>query len=271
MSNRPCVIVIPIHNDCPSIYELVSFQQCFKILSKHPIKIVAPHGLSLNKYKKVISNFETIYIDPHWQSSLIGYNQLKMSLNFYNLFKEYEFLLTYELDAFIFRDDLEYWCNKEYDYIGAPWFEGFGNATSDAKLIGVGNSGFSLRKIKATQKVIKLMYFKNPEDFKYGRKKILEAYCKMPFKWLRTIIDDNYKISFNGQVHEDMLIKMIGDYFHKDFKIAPICEALQFSFEVRPERLFELNDYHLPTGCHAWWRYNLNFWKPHIEEFGYSL
>jgi hypothetical protein len=33
-----CVVVIPIHSESPSVFELISFQQCFKILSNHSIK-----------------------------------------------------------------------------------------------------------------------------------------------------------------------------------------------------------------------------------------
>ncbi|MFR6542216.1 MAG: DUF5672 family protein [Butyricimonas virosa] len=25
------------------------------------------------------------------------------------------------IDAFVFRDELTYWCTLNYDYIGAPW------------------------------------------------------------------------------------------------------------------------------------------------------
>ena len=30
-------------------------------------------------------------------------------------------MLIYQLDAFVFQDDLAYWCQQNYDYIGAPW------------------------------------------------------------------------------------------------------------------------------------------------------
>jgi hypothetical protein len=39
-ANKKVVVVIPIHSE--SVFELISFQQCFKILSNHSIKIVAP-------------------------------------------------------------------------------------------------------------------------------------------------------------------------------------------------------------------------------------
>jgi hypothetical protein len=65
------------------------------------------------------------------------------SIGFYEVFRQYEYMLIYQLDCWVFRDELEMWCDKGYDYIGAPffvkWFVDRG--------IYVGNGGFSLRKI----------------------------------------------------------------------------------------------------------------------------
>ena len=99
------VIVIPIHSECPSEFELISFQQCYKILYNYSIKIIAPQGLNLKEYRKYVPNIDVLYIPPKWQSSIEMYNKLKLSKYFYSLFKEFNFLLTYELDAFVFKDD----------------------------------------------------------------------------------------------------------------------------------------------------------------------
>ena len=40
------------------------------------------------------------------------------------------------------RDELLDWCNKNYDYIGAPWVK----KERDNILLKTGNGGFSLRK-----------------------------------------------------------------------------------------------------------------------------
>jgi hypothetical protein len=270
MKNEVC-IVIPIHSPSPKPYELISFQQCFRILNSHPIKIVAPKGLSLAAYRKVIPQFETITIDPKWQADLFYYNKLKKSRFFYNLFREYNFLLTYELDAFVFSDELEYWCDRGYDYIGAPWFEGYNTAGPNASLMGVGNSGFSLRKIKPIQRILKSWFYKNPKDYDTNVMGLLKTYLKTPYQWLRNQMGENYTIQYNYEYHEDIFFCEAVPQKFKDFKIAPISEAIKFSFEVKPEYLFQLNNNQLPMGCHAWWRYNLDFWKPHIESFGYRL
>jgi hypothetical protein len=263
-------IVVPVHNATPSRYELISFQQCFAILSSHPIKIIAPFGLDLSSYRELIPNFDSIFIDLKWQSSLLGYNQLKTSRYFYSLFSKYEFLLTYELDAFVFKDELDYWCAMNYDYIGAPWFTGFGNPAPDAQLVGVGNSGFSLRKINKISKILKSIYYRNPAEYQSNRKGLLKAYFKFPYRWLRNHLGENYTVQNSG-LYEDRFFCDVVPLYSKDFSIAPIEQAIKFSFEVQPEVLFRLNSQKLPMGCHAWWKYNLEFWKPYIEQFGYKL
>lgn len=264
-------IVIPIHSATPVPYELLSVQQCFRILGHYPIKLVAPAGLDLSAYRQVAPTFDTIYIDPKWQQSVASYNKLKLSRFFYGLFADYEYLLTYEPDAFVFKDELAAWCAKGYDYIGAPWFEGFNLAHPDSRLIGVGNSGFSLRKIAAVNKVLKGIYYKRPFEYTSGLRNRLLAYGKMPYRWLRNQSAENYTIQSTCYLSEDRFFGEVAPVYNSNFMVAPIEEAVKFSFEVQPEVLFKLNNNQLPMGCHAWWRYSLDFWKPFIASYGYTL
>jgi hypothetical protein len=48
------------------------------------------------------------------------------------------------------------------------------------------------------------------------------------------------------------------------FRIAPVDEALQFAFEAAPRLCFELNHRRLPFGCHAWMKFDREFWKPYL-------
>ncbi|MEO6149228.1 MAG: DUF5672 family protein [Mucilaginibacter sp.] len=277
MSKKVCV-VIPVHSAAPEYYELISFQQCFKVLGKHPIYIVAPKGLDLSAYKALVPEFNVKYIDKKWQASKLDYNKLKMSQYFYKLFQQYEYLLTYELDAFIFSDQLEHWCNKGYDYIGAPWFD---NVPADeAKIIGVGNSGFSLRNIKTMQQCLKKVYYVDPTKHSVFRQQKWIMKFKGPiFKQLRKLsrlksllYTENATIQKAGFLFEDKVVFEFMAPAFLGFKLAPVTDAYQFSFEVNPVVLYQMNADKLPMGCHAWWLYdNLEFWKPFIENYGYRL
>lgn len=267
--NKKVVVVIPVHSETPSDFELISFKQCFKVLKNHDIKVLAPTGLNLNKYKSVISVFEVVFIDPIWQSSIEKYNKLKLSQFFYKLFNEYQFLLTYELDAFVFKDELLFWCNKNYDYIGAPWFKGYANPTTE--FLGVGNSGFSLRKVSSMQKAIRKIYIKEMASHYFNKKNRLTIKLSKIFNYLRIYFSENYMIQKSVHQNEDAFISEIIALKIKDFKLASINEAIPFSFEVKPAYLYKINHNKLPMGCHAWWTYDFEFWKPIIEGYGYKL
>jgi hypothetical protein len=58
--------------------------------------------------------------------------------DFYLIFEDYRYVLVYETDAWVFKDELDFFCGKNLDWIGAPW------PHQEDK---VGNSGFSLRKV----------------------------------------------------------------------------------------------------------------------------
>ena len=266
-----CVVVIPIHTESPSELELISFQHCFKILGEHTIKIVAPLGLNLSKYKSAVPVFEVIFIDPIWQSSIEKYNKLKLSQFFYKLFDDYQFLMTYELDAFVFKDELLLWCAKGYDYIGSPWFVGYNNPTNE--FLGVGNSGFSLRNIKSMQKAIKKIYIKESSYLYYslGKKNKLLFKLVTWFNYSLIYLGENHTIQRAVHRNEDGFVAQVIANEVKDFKIASVEEAIPFGFEVNPKYLYHLNKNKLPMGCHAWGKYDFEFWKPFIEDYGYKI
>lgn len=268
--NVVCVVVIPIHSEKPTKNELISFKQCFDILKKHAIKVMVPKGLNLEVYLKVVPSFEVVEIKPIWQSSLFMYNKLKLSDFFYNLFKEFDYLLTYELDAFVFKDELDFWCDKNYDYIGAPWFLGYCEPLSN-DFIGVGNSGFSLRKISSMRNAIQKIYFEEHKYFRISKKERFLNTIRMPIDFFNMWRNKNNTIQIARHFNEDWFVSYVIPRHIVDFNIAPIDDAIKFSFEVKPDYLFDINNQMLPMGCHAWEKYNFDFWKPHILNFGYEF
>jgi hypothetical protein len=72
-------------------------------------------------------------------------------------------------------------------------------------------------------------------------------------------------------MNEDVFWSYFAQKTLSDFKTAPIEEAVKFAFEMNPSDMFKMNGNKLPFGCHAWWKYDINFWKPFIESFGYKI
>lgn len=228
---KKVAIVIPIYKNEWDKKEKISLKQALNILSKYDIVAISPKNLTLDEsvFSKV-ERFEESYF-----FGVESYNRLMLSVDFYSRFCQYEYILIYQLDAFVFRDRLLYFCDLGYDYIGAPWLHGMFNY-KDAKhaVWYVGNGGLSLRKVDSFLKIIE-------------KTKPLES--------------DQIK-------NEDLFFS---SFIDEDFRVAPMEIALQFAFERQVKKCFEKNNCQLPFGCHAWARYDAEFWKLHIEACGFDL
>lgn len=254
------VIIIPIHKSKLDDFEYKSLERATLIFKNYDIVILCPNRLKNVDFFKL----KKIHVNNIWMKNLTMYNKLKKSKFFYKTFSHYDFVLTYELDAYVFRDELQLWCSKGYDYIGAPWFEGFTEADSNSKIIGVGNSGFSLRKTTLKDKINE--YIQPPKIY-FSRNvflKMIGVLIVYLFQILGKINLNNSVFLFNNDPEDIFFGYRLKEKGIK-MNIAPISEAIKFSFEINPKLLLEMNNNILPFGCHAWWKYDLDFWKNHIK------
>ena len=130
-------VVIPTHQKKLVVDDERSFLQALKVFKNREIKVVIPDNIDDEYYKS--HNVEIIKVNSKWMESKVAYNRMSCDKNFYMLFEDYEYILVYETDAWVFEDRLDYFMDMEYDYYGAPWPH-----LSDK----VGNSGFSLRNVQ---------------------------------------------------------------------------------------------------------------------------
>lgn len=272
MNEKSIIVLIVAYKNELSPLEAISLNQCVKVLGHYPIRLICPEGLDVEAYRRVAKDVEVDFIDAKWHTSYSASNRLRIEPFLYKRYLDYEFMLFYELDAFVFKDDLKYWCSKDYDYIGAPWFDDFRAGNIDSPMIGVGNGGFSLRKTRSLLKALhSFSWILNPFDC--FRQNFTRNKCEALMDLVRnTTISNNSFFLFNDfPAQEDIFWGICIKRNFEWFKVAPISEAIEFSFEVHPRLLYEINNRKLPFGCHAWWRYDYEFWKPFIEREGYSL
>ncbi len=256
---------MPTHN------EKLSLQQLLKVLGNHQICFFTHKQLDLSEYTKILP--ETQYCIEYFHHSFFenisGYNKLLTSKKFYSRFKSYDFLLLYQLDAWVFNDELNFWCESNYDYIGAPWYEKFHEASKESRFTGIGNGGFSLRKISSYLKVLNsLSYIIKPSDLlkNYSKIKSLRDLLKLPLIILDLTIRNNTFFLFKNYRHnEDFFWGHYAPINFKWFRVPSEDVAIKFSFETNPDLLFNKNKNKLPFGCHAWEKYNADFWQQHIH------
>lgn len=246
MQSKLVTIIIPIYKIDLSLTEQISLNQCIKILGNHSIVFVQPESLdtsSINFEGRI--SFEKF--PDHYFKNVFGYNRLMLTESFYERFTDSKYILIYQLDAYVFKDELLYWCSKDYDYIGAPWIatpnKGFKKVLSlfDSKkkkarseiFYKVGNGGFSLRKVST--------HISNS-------------------KKMKSVIEQNLSRSKDDfRIMEDVFWSSIPEH-DSSFLIPDYKEGLQFAFDRKPELALKLNNNKLPFGCHG-------FEKPKVRAF----
>ena len=229
---KKAAVIIPVYKEFFSEDEKISLLQCREYLSDYDIIFLIPNNIDLN-----IDHTEIIICtNPKNLSSRRAYSDYVLSMDFYNLFVDYEYILIYQLDAFVFRNELNRFIELDYDYIGAKWPFGMECHTDDNMLWYYGNGGLSLRKISSF------------------------------LEWTKK---DKERIdSVKEYLNEDLIISIYGrDYL----KIAEDPIATNFSFDVNPLYCYEKNNNKLPFGCHAWNKFNRLFWKDVFSTYGREI
>ncbi|MDI9358536.1 MAG: DUF5672 family protein [Phycisphaerales bacterium] len=115
-------IVIPIYKSQFNEYEKIALNRCVHLLGdQYPISFVCPKEIALEPLRKEWPIIGIDFFSDKYFGTLQRYNGLLMSQEFYSRFLDFEYILIYQTDAYLFKDDLSYWCAQNYDYIGAPW------------------------------------------------------------------------------------------------------------------------------------------------------
>jgi hypothetical protein len=255
ISSKPeskAAVVIPIYKPSLSDYETIALDRCLKVLGQHPIVVVAPDGLPLDSISLLkLHEIKIVRFPKHFFASISGYNSLMLSIDFYETFLPYRFILVYQLDAFVFSDQLMNWCALSHDYIGAPWIQndwlesfnqihyGYLWKFLAAKKRAVGNGGFSLRNVRSF--IIALM--------------LLESSAN---RWRESN-------------NEDLFWSFAVPEYLPWFSIPSIEGATKFAFEDQPQLCYTQNGQSLPFGCHAWEKHDKAFWRPFFKGFGYDI
>lgn len=265
---KTVAVVVPMPNRSElTAEEQISFRHLVQFLGRYDKYLVVPKRLRLD-----YPGFKIKAFDDRFFGSVKAHRQLLFSPRFYKSFADYKYILIYHPDALVFSDQLEFWCQLDFDYIGAPWVKHkdapySGHTAYEGK---VGNGGFALLKIESFLRIFySSVYYIEPSEYwraGYSHKPLYEQLCNLPKRFLK-----QFKF-FNGarwelgrfNSNDDNFWANRGSHYYPDFKIAPVKTALRFAFECVPRYCFELNNYTLPFGCHAWARYDREFWEPYL-------
>jgi hypothetical protein len=265
-------VVLPTHKAQPDADELTSLEQAVRVLARHPLHLVVPGELDVSAYTARFPSLVVTRVPEHFFGSIAAHNHMLLSPQFYELFAAYDFVLVHHLDALAFSDELEHWCDRGYDYVGPPWFEGFDRATPDAPMIGVGNGGFSLRRVSSFLHLTRLLAAQE-------RSVVARLPGKVRLVLRRTLLPAARRLRVPQRVYERLFASICAGFPGNEdlfwglrvpvdvpgFRVIGAREAVAFAFENHPRRLYEMNGRSLPFGCHGWPRYDRGFWQSFLD------
>ena len=226
------------------------------MLVRYPVAIVKPRSLDLSRLLQRYPRLQVEAFPDDYFDGIAAYNRLMLSPLFYERFLQFEYILVYQLDAYVFRDDLERWCSAGHDYLGAPWIPrgrfyktvryAFNSLIGINKRIPwrmiryrVGNGGFSLRAVRAFH------------DIARKEQTLVQTYTR-PTSGSREFLP------------EDLFWAIEPQRKGYSFAVPGYKEALLFSFDKYPAQCWKITRT-LPFGCHAWNRKkHFRFWKKYI-------
>jgi len=268
MATSPVVIIVPVYRKT-GIEEHIALTHLKSFLNEYMVYFIAPEGMNLDwlQAENVVR-----FPEEYFQNTQT-YSNLLITKNFYKKFSAYDFMLVYQLDCLVFSNQIKQWLLTGYDYIGAPLF--LSNTNPKLKKSRVGNGGFSLRKVASFLNVLNSKHTPSWKDILNAP---LPDLLDIPLKGrlikrLKVLREARLGVGWYTQhysLNEDRFWSDRAKLFYPQFKIAPVQTGLRFSFERFPRYCFEQNNRQLPFGCHAWAKWERDFWEPHLIKESYS-
>lgn len=233
MNKKKVIVVIPTQKTVFNKGEQISIDRAFEVLKNYPICFAIPEK---NRAYYDEKGYTYKCFPDKYFKSIETYSELLLDRCFYEPYSEYEYMLIYQPDVFVFEDRLEYFCSLDYDYIGAPQTKEHWYGIECQ----VGNGGLSLRKISSCVRVLE------------SKEEIFER------SGMRAFL----------QGMEDAFFAYCASQKDLNFLVPDVDTALTFSVQVDINNCFKrIRNGELPFGCHGWNRpMNFVFWKPVIEN-----
>lgn len=253
-------VVVPIYRSALDEYELRSLRHNVSTLGPARFVLLLPEGLTPLPPQLSEPPFDHIarmQVSDEWlgvKNGILGYNRMMMSEAFYALFADTEYMLVCQTDVWLFRDELDAWCARGYDYIGGPYLRRgiydmppvrqwlalrrrWCGAEHVLRQDGWGrvlNGGLSLRRVAAFRHAC-LQYAEQID--RLGR--------------VRSTVSN-----------EDWFWSLVPDGIRRPEAV----EAARFSVDTHPAKAMKMiGGGELPFGCHGWFkRARIRFWEPHI-------
>lgn len=248
------VVVVPWHPHVVSDEELFSIKSIRRFANGAEMVIVTPDATRLPPI--LVPDRVEVFPEEFFKTFLAN-NRLMTSVAFYERFADYQQMALVHIDVLLLKplapllQTLYPW-----SYAGAPWI---GGTAGDLRLEGVGNGGFSMRRIRDFLDVLGGSTRPTFPRFTTKRRG-LALWAFLSCCHIARIKGERVSHIMNRHdILEDVFWSKVAPCMSPRFTIAPISNALAFSYETFPQFAHESNHGNTPYGIHGWWRHDAKF------------
>lgn len=251
-------IVVPRYRDHLTPDEEISLRHLELVLAGRPRFWVSPHSLRPERADYGVEPFDDAYFE-----NVDSYSRLLLDPSFYRRFEAYEFLLIYQLDCLVFRDELDRFAAAGFDYVGAPWLKnrqlpmrGFSR---------VGNGGLCLRRVASCLRVLEAerpgpRAVATLARLSLGRERLG---WRQRLRVARETAEGVARYRRVYSLNEDHFWCDRASLFDPGYRVADVETGLAFAFDEAPRYAYSVLG-RLPMGCHGWHRRDREFWERHL-------
>lgn len=189
-----------------------------------------------------------------------SYNLMMVSPSFYERFAAYEQIVVIQSDVLLLKP-LAPLLQSSYpwSYVGAPWMTCM--ADGSVQPWGVGNGGFSLRRVREHLDVL------NGCRFPPWPRLRLASRIRQSGMWAglaaaalaRQRGASLARLLIGWGLQEDMFWSRLAPNLSPLYRVAPVQAGLAFAYEQEPRAAHRENGLRLPYGVHAWQRHDPDF------------
>lgn len=142
---KTCLVTLVVYKEHLENFEKLSLHRMFRVLHNYDITLICPEDLDMTEYDEIARaenypNYIRWTFDKDYFTSKHSYNLLMVNYNFWYGVRNYDYIFNYQLDCYIFKDDLQKWMNESYDQVECICFDFKGDEFFN---------GQGLRKVRA--------------------------------------------------------------------------------------------------------------------------
>lgn len=193
-----CLVVVPLYKPELDSAEEDALGRSLALLEEFEVRYLTYPELSLGWYERRWGQKRLILMEASNFRSARTYSALLLSKAFYDALSGFEYHLICQTDAIVFKRELGFWVSQGYDYLGAPWPDGWEMKFPTGKTLKepnpllvrvfVGNGGLSLRRTEAMARALDAFpaacdlwkNLGNPEDLFFSAALNLMAHVRLP-------------------------------------------------------------------------------------------